>query len=1117
MSSTLYSNTTNATLTIGGVSGTFSVTTQSAPPGMPDKFTFVDRIGVALNTVITSDPIIVSGINIPASIAISGGEYSVNGGAFTSAAGTVTNGASVLVRLTSSGSYATPTIATLTIGGVSDIFSVTTMDVVSVLDSFMGDTNDSVYAFAMQPDGKLVIGGTFKTVDNTARNYISRLKADGTLDPGFVPGDVDNQVYCIAMQPDGKMLIGGIFTHVGSQPRNGIARLNADGTVDPTFVPDAGGWVYTIAVQRDGKILIGGGFTMAGTVPRGHIARLNTDGTLDTSFINPSAGHNVLSMAVQADGKILIAGQFTTVGDQTRNYIARLNADGTLDQDFDPYANNVVDSIMVQADGKIVIGGYFTTLGVQPYSYVARLNADGTTDSSFVAKLNGGIETMALQANGKILIGGQFTTVDGNTHDRVARLNANGTEDPSVDQNADDFVWSVGLQADGKILVGGLFTSMTGTTRNHIARLTNTEDVVENLTASADGYTVTWSRDGAGPEVWRVTFEQSTDGNVWSNLGEGTRIPGGWQLTGLALPMNQNVSLRARGYASGGWWNSSTSLIESVRSVNLVATTYTITATAGPGGSIIQSGVLTVLAGGNAHFDIAPDPGYQILSVIVDGANKGAVNSYTFTNVQANHTIAAYFKAITYTITATAGANGTISSPGVNTVNPGSSMNFTITPNAGYHIADVLVDSVSSGPTATYGFTNVTANHTIAASFSANAPFIITASTGTAGGGSISPSGDVSVLGGASQKFTFTPDAGNRIADVVVDSVSKGALTSYTFTNVTAAHGIIVTFEQDVYTITATMTNYDYSTPGNGSITVNGSAPPATVNAGASITYTITPNAGYVVYSVLVDGVQQGGVTSYTFSDVSANHTIDAYVRPITYTVTTSAGAGGSITPVGTSTFNIHTNPIFAITPNAGYSVTDVKVDGGSVGAVANYTFTDITRNHTIAATFALNGGITITATAGSNGSITPSGDISVAAGAKQKFTFTPDPGYRVKEVVVDTDPPKSGLTSYTFTNVQTPHTISVSFEPDVYSINLTAAAGGSVTVTGTAITPTLPVTVNGGESSTITVSPGASVTITVTAGSLRNLNDNGAVYKNITTYTLTNIRKDHTINVYFR
>ncbi|MDI6743520.1 MAG: hypothetical protein QMD11_12365, partial [Smithella sp.] len=126
-SSGSYSTTKSATLTIGSVSDTFSVTTEAAPPDTtPDQFIFTDRTGVALSTVITSNTITVSGINTETPISITGGTYSINGGAYTSDAGTVSNGDTVTIQLTSSGNYSTQTEATLTIGGVSDTFSVTT-------------------------------------------------------------------------------------------------------------------------------------------------------------------------------------------------------------------------------------------------------------------------------------------------------------------------------------------------------------------------------------------------------------------------------------------------------------------------------------------------------------------------------------------------------------------------------------------------------------------------------------------------------------------------------------------------------------------------------------------------------------------------------------------------------------------------------------------------------------------------------------------------------------------------------------------------------------------------------------------------------------------------------
>jgi hypothetical protein len=380
------------------------------------------------------------------------------------------------------------------------------------------------------------------------------------------------------------------------------------------------------------------------------------------------------------------------------------------------------------------------------------------------------------------------------------------------------------------------------------------------------------------------------------------------------------------------------------------ANVYTITATADVNGSISPAGTISVAVGGSQTLTITPDPGYQVRSVIVDGANKGAQTSYAFSNVQANHTIVAYFKAVTYTITARAEADGAISFPGVNTVNPGSSMTFTIKPSAGYHVADVLVDGVSQGAVTSYTFRKVTASHTITAKFAENAWFIIDAKAGA--NGSISSSGRGSVLGGTNQKYTITPASGFRIADVVVDGVSKGALPSYTFYSVQATHTISASFTLDVYTIRASVTNWDYSVPVNGNITVSGSAPPATVNAGASITCAITPNAGHKVYSVLVDGAQKGGITSYTFTNVQANHTIAAYVRPITFTITATAGIGGRISPSGVYPVNSGESMTFTITPRAGYDVDSVLVDGAPVGAVSTYPFTNVTTNHTISVYF---------------------------------------------------------------------------------------------------------------------------------------------------------------------
>src|SRR5262249_11515048 len=152
---------------------------------------------------------------------------------------------------------------------------------------------------------------------------------------------------------------------------------------------------------------------------------------------------------------------------------------------------------------------------------------------------------------------------------------------------------------------------------------------------------------------------------------------------------------------------------------------------------------------------------------------------------------------------------------------------------------------------------------------------------------------------------------------------------------------------------------------------------------------------------VVVDGVSRGAVSSYTFTNVQANHTISATFAINTFTITASAGANGSIAPSGNVSVNCGSNQTFTITPTACYSVSAVVVDGVSRGAVPSYTFTNVQATHTISATFALNV-YTITASAGANGSIAPSGNVAVNCGASQSFTISPNACYSISDVVVD-------------------------------------------------------------------------------------------------------------------
>ena len=129
-----YGTATNTVLTIGGVSDTFTTTTIADTT--PDAFTFTDVTGQSVSTVVESNAITVTGIDAAAVISVTGGEYQINGGAWTSSPGTVTAGQTVQVRHTTSASYSTATNTVLTIGGVSDTFTTTTMAADSTPDAF---------------------------------------------------------------------------------------------------------------------------------------------------------------------------------------------------------------------------------------------------------------------------------------------------------------------------------------------------------------------------------------------------------------------------------------------------------------------------------------------------------------------------------------------------------------------------------------------------------------------------------------------------------------------------------------------------------------------------------------------------------------------------------------------------------------------------------------------------------------------------------------------------------------------------------------------------------------------------------------------------------------------
>lgn len=316
-------------------------------------------------------------------------------------------------------------------------------------------TDGNIAVIEKQPDGKVIVAGFVNVINGVAVNGIARLNADGSLDKTFDPPDfaindsiLGSGIQAVKIQPDGKILVGGSFDLVNGILNSGIKRLNSDGSLDPSFnFPMSTNSIITdIELQSSGKIIIGGSFNIAGYQ---NLARINPDSSLDNSFpINFNGSVNKLT--IQNDDKILIGS----------NILLRLNSDGTNDSTFPiSTVSGIIYAMELQSDGKILIGGTFQSVNGSQVGRIARFLPDGSIDPSFNLNMvgaNGTIWDILIRADGKILIGGTFSSFNGVARKKVALLNTDGTLDNSfeTDFNQGTDVNAIEQLNDGKVLIG---------------------------------------------------------------------------------------------------------------------------------------------------------------------------------------------------------------------------------------------------------------------------------------------------------------------------------------------------------------------------------------------------------------------------------------------------------------------------------------------------------------------------------------------------------------------------------------------------------------------------------------------------------------------------------------
>lgn len=369
-----------------------------------------------------------------------------------------------------------------------------------------------------QPDGKLLLGGRFSSVNGVPLSNLARLNRDGTLDASFANAHVSGRVARILAGPDGKIWLGGEFSELGVSARRGVARLNHDGTIDRSFNPSlsSGSFATDLALTTDGKLFACGSLQPGGS-GTSDMLRFTTTGSVDSTFRLPVLetldfqSPAITSLASLPDNRVMIGGSFNRVGGVNRQAVARLRNSGQLDSSFDAgpisgwrWISASAEQVRLDASGRVVIAGRFDHVAGQPRGGVARLTPDGTLDNGFqlgFEPISAG--ALSVSASGMAAVG----EIGG---ERFCVFHANGQ------------VWlrgtgqiPVGLDATaittgGEVILAGPFSSFEGTPALGLASLTPKTQVPEILQLPSpkvveEGETLTLTAVAVGREP--LTFQ----------------------------------------------------------------------------------------------------------------------------------------------------------------------------------------------------------------------------------------------------------------------------------------------------------------------------------------------------------------------------------------------------------------------------------------------------------------------------------------------------------------------------------------------------------------------------------------------------------------------------------
>ncbi|MCL2289706.1 MAG: chitobiase/beta-hexosaminidase C-terminal domain-containing protein, partial [Bacteroidetes bacterium] len=456
-----------------------------------------------------------------------------------------------------------------------------------------------------------------------------------------------------------------------------------------------------------------------------------------------------------------------------------------------------------------------------------------------------------------------------------------------------------------------------------------------------------------------------------------------FNVAGFAIPFNADRQIAPR---------------DSITDITEVKYTAEVSASPTAGGSVSGDGLYSY----NEEVTITatPNAAYNFVNW-TEGVTIVTTNEqYTFA-ITEDRIFVANFQMKTYTISASVnGSNGTIAPTGDSTVNHGATVVYTITPDTNYEIDQVLINGTNNAGavlSGSYTFENITANHSIVASFKIKA-YNISVSANPTIGGSVTGGGSYNHFSTAT--VVATANASHNFINWTENNVEVSTDATYAF-EVTGPRTLVANFTIKTYTITV-------NAGANGSIMPNGQPDGFIANHGSTPMFTITPDFGYHITSIAIDGVpivytvnpEATASYEYTFAPVVANHTISATFALNCYTSIINA-PHVTITSTPITCIPHGSDVTYTFTPDFCYNITGVTINGAPRTLDVNnqFTLTNVTAKPNIVVTTAIKVfSITATPLFGTNpwGAITPAGVVNVNCGSDFTFHFHTEPGYRV-------------------------------------------------------------------------------------------------------------------------